>query len=234
MSHASPPRTPLAAWRPLAAELGGLLVMGALLFAAAGRLDWAQGWAFLALWGIAMALPDIALARENPGLLLRRAVHREPPRRYERVLWACYLLLILALPVVAGLDVQRFHWSRLPAFSVHIGIPLILVGSVVSAWVRIENPHYESTMRIQRDMGHKVIYNGPYRIVRHPGYLATAVQIAGAPLVLCSAWAAIPAGGLVLVMALRAFFEDRALMAGLKGYAAYARQVPAMLVPGLW
>jgi protein-S-isoprenylcysteine O-methyltransferase Ste14 len=228
------PRLPLVAWRPLACELGGLVLLGALLFGSAGRLDWPQGWAFLVLWGIAMVLPEIALYRDNPSLLLRRAERREPPRRYERVLRALYLPTIFALPLVAGLDVHRLHCSSLPKLAVQAGVPLILLGAVISAWARIENPHYESTMRIQRDVGHKVVYNGPYRVVRHPGYLASAIQALGAPLVLGSAWSAVPAVGLVVIMALRAFFEDRALMAGLKGYAAYARQVPALLIPGLW
>jgi protein-S-isoprenylcysteine O-methyltransferase Ste14 len=233
---AADPRTrlPLVVWRPLAKSLAGLAAMGAMQFAAAGRLDWPQGWVFLALWGVTMALPEIALFRENPGLMLRRARPAEPPPRWERALWACYLPLVLALPTLAGLDAQRFGWSHPPESLVFAGVPLILTAAVLSAWAVTENPHYETRMRVQRDIGHKVVYSGPYRIVRHPGYLAAALAALGAPLVLCSAWSALPAAGLVLVMALRATLEDRALQTGLRGYAAYARQVPTLLLPGIW
>lgn len=34
------------------------------------------------------------------------------------------------------------------------------------------NPHFEATVRIQRDQQHRVIDRGPYRTLRHPGYAA--------------------------------------------------------------
>jgi protein-S-isoprenylcysteine O-methyltransferase Ste14 len=234
MKAPAAPDIPLSAWRPMLLGLLGVALMGALLFAAAGTLAWSQGWVFLALWAIATAGPHLALSRENPDLLVRRAHAQVRPRRYERVLKVFLDLQILALPVVAGLEVKRFGWTELPPELVYGGTLLVVFGGVAQAWAMLENKHYEPWMRIQRDIGHKVVYNGPYRIVRHPGYLAFIVQTAGAPLVLCSAWAWLPAGGIALVMVLRALLEDRVLCDELKGYIAYTRQVPTMLIPGVW
>ncbi len=225
---------PPAALRPMFAKLAGTALMGVLLFGAAGHVAWPQGWTFLALWGVASIFPDLALARDNPSLLRRRAIPRATEPTYERVLKALHGLLLLAIPVLAGLDAQRFEWSPLPTEIIYGGTLLVLMGGVGRAWAMVENPHYEPTMRIQRDIGHKVIYNGPYRIVRHPGYLASIVQAAGIPLVLGSPWCAIPTTLIAVVLVIRSWFEDRTLIEDLKGYTAYARQVPTLLFPGLW
>ncbi len=71
-------------------------------------------------------------------------------------------------------------------------------------------------------------------MVRHPGYLALFLQVTGAPLVLGSLWALAPAALVGLLLVARSFMEDRALQRELKGYAAYCRQVPTLMLPGLW
>ncbi len=234
MKARAAPTIPPNAWKPLLRGLLGVGIMAVLLFASAGTTAWAQGWTFICLWAIATAMPTAALIRDNPGLLARRAEGLKRGRRYERILQAIYIPLILSLPVIAGLEVQRFHASSLPTGLVYPGTLLVLFGAVAQAWAMFENPHYEAGMRVQRDIGHKVIYNGPYRIVRHPGYLATIVQAAGAPLVLCSVWAWVPVLGIAAVMVTRALLEDRALQEDLKGYIAYTRQVPIIMLPGVW
>jgi len=234
MANRAAPDIPPKAWKPALVGLAGVLIMGVLLFVAAGTTAWAQGWTFLCLWAIATVLPTAALIRENPGLLARQAEGLKRGQRYERVLQAFYIPLVLSIPVLAGLDVKRFAWSDQPTELVYVGTLLVLFGGVAQAWAMLENPHYEAGMRVQRDIGHKVIYNGPYRIVRHPGYLATIAQTAGAPLVLCSTWAWLPVLGITAVLVVRALLEDRVLREDLKGYIAYSRQVPIILLPGVW
>ncbi len=228
------PNIPVSAWRPMALGLVGVVAMSSLLFLAAGTTKWAQGWVFVALWAIATVTPHVALMRENPNLMKRRAKGLSQGRPYERLLAGASALLMLTLPAVAGLDVHRFGYSQLPNSLVYAGTMLVLFGAVAQAWAMIENPHYEEGLRIQRDIGHKVIYNGPYRIVRHPGYLAAIIQVAGVPLLLCSIWAWAPAVGIAAIQVVRALLEDRALRDELKGYIAYTRQVPTILLPGIW
>ena len=233
MKAPAAPDIPLSAWKPMGLDLLGAGLMAGVLMAVAGSPQWAQGWTFAALWFIATALPHIALSRENPDLLVRRARRMNEYRRYERVLRAVMLPLLLAIPVVAGLE-HRLGWSDLPPELVYPGTLLVLFGAVSRGWAMMENKHYEPTMRIQRDIGHKVVYNGPYRVIRHPGYLAAIVQVAGAPLVLCSVWAWVPAAGVAILWVVRTLIEDRVLQDELKGYIAYSRQVPTILIPGFW
>ncbi len=233
MPATTAPHIPASAWKPMILGLVGVVVMGIALFVCAGGVAWAQGWTFIALWAIATAVPHVALARENPTLLTRRSRGLRDGRRYERALTVAHALLLLALPVLAGLE-HRLDWSDLHVALVYPGTLLVLFGGVAQAWAMIENPHYEPGLRIQRDIGHKVIYNGPYRIVRHPGYLAAIVQAAGAPMVLASVWAWAPMLGIVVVLVIRAVAEDRILSEELKGYIAYTRQVPTILLPGIW
>ena len=97
------------------------------------------------------------------------------------------------------------------------------------------NPHFEKTVRIQTDRDHRVIDSGPYRIVRHPGYAATAVGLLLAtPLLLRSWWAFVPAVAGVAWLVLRTALEDRTLRRELAGYESYAARVRWRLVPGVW
>lgn len=75
---------------------------------------------------------------------------------------------------------------------------------------------------------------GPYRFVRHPGYVGAIVQAFGAPLLLGSLWALIPGALAALLMIVRTALEDRMLRAELAGYAEYAQQVRFRLLPGIW
>jgi protein-S-isoprenylcysteine O-methyltransferase Ste14 len=61
-----------------------------------------------------------------------------------------------------------------------------------------------------------------------------AIGTLGLPLLLMSAWSAIPAVASVAVMILRTRFEDSALEAELDGYRDYRLATRYRLVPGLW
>ncbi len=89
-------------------------------------------------------------------------------------------------------------------------------------------------MRIAKEQGHAVCDAGPYRLIRHPGYMGAILFDLAAPLILQSAWAFIPAVITVIVIAARTAIEDKALQAGLDGYRDYAGRVPFRLLPGIW
>jgi protein-S-isoprenylcysteine O-methyltransferase Ste14 len=42
-------------------------------------------------------------------------------------------------------------------------------------WAQGVNKFFEPTVRLQADRGQRVIDTGPYAVVRHPGYLWTAL-----------------------------------------------------------
>ena len=97
-----------------------------------------------------------------------------------------------------------------------------------------ENPFFEKTVRIQSDRGHRVVDIGPYRLVRHPGYLGFFGWILSTPLLLGSWWAFVPALLSIAGIVVRTALEDRTLKAELPGYADYAKRTRYRLVPGIW
>ena len=98
----------------------------------------------------------------------------------------------------------------------------------------VSNAFFVTTVRIQTERQHTVASGGPYRYVRHPGYLGTLLLHLGVPFMLNSLWAIIPASLFVLVVIVRTALEDKALHAELSGYKEYAERVRYRLLPGVW
>ena len=96
------------------------------------------------------------------------------------------------------------------------------------------NPYFSSTVRIQKERGHQVVTDGPYRIVRHPSYLGTLVGSLGTSLMLSSLWSLIPAAALMITTIARTSLEDATLCDELPGYRQYAQQTRYRLFPGIW
>jgi len=96
------------------------------------------------------------------------------------------------------------------------------------------NEHFELLVRIQTDRGHRVVSSGPYRIVRHPGYLAAIVGGSMTPLILGSLWAFAPVLACALLFTGRTALEDRTLREELDGYREYTRRTRHRLLPGIW
>jgi protein-S-isoprenylcysteine O-methyltransferase Ste14 len=52
---------------------------------------------------------------------------------------------------------------------------LFVLGDLFFLWAMAVNKYFSKLVRIQTERGHKVVTSGPYRIVRHPGYLGWSV-----------------------------------------------------------
>jgi protein-S-isoprenylcysteine O-methyltransferase Ste14 len=210
------------------------LVFALLLFGAAGTLHWPRGWAYVLSAGALEVVTLTLLARLAPETLRRRGVPGTGVKRFDRVFAALWLLLALAAPIVAGLDAVRFRWSTLSWASSVAGLLLLVAASALGDWAMVENEYFKQFVRIQVDRGHRVVTSGPYRVVRHPGYLAAILGAAATPLVLGSAWMFVPAGGIVALFVARTALEDRTLRRELAGYAEYAGRTRYRLLPWLW
>jgi protein-S-isoprenylcysteine O-methyltransferase Ste14 len=79
-----------------------------------------------------------------------------------------------------------------------------------------------------------VATGGPYRYIRHPGYLSVFLIYPGAALALGSAWALIPAALIIVLTVIRTALEDKTLQKELPGYKEYAVKVKYRLIPGIW
>lgn len=79
------------------------------------------------------------------------------------------------------------------------------------------NPFFEPGVRIQTKRYQLVIDSGPYRFVRHPGYIAALFLFFGTALALGSFWALV-AGALASALhVLRTAWEDRLSRSELAG-----------------
>ena len=208
--------------------------MGAL-FGSAGTLDWARGWIFTILYAGGMTAIGVVMKRRNPELMEARAkLRRKDTKGFDKIFLAIFLPLTYVQPVVAGLEVVRFHRSGMPEEFLYVGIVLLLPAMALIGWTMAVNRHAETTVRIQTDRGHTVVDSGPYRFVRHPMYLGSNVMYIASGLTLGSIWALAVAGVILLLFIWRTAMEDRTLRRELPGYEEYAARTRFRLVPGIW
>jgi len=213
--------------------LGGvvfIIVVGVILFAAAGRWNLPFCWAYLGVWMAGMVVGVFVV---DPTLIKER-VRPGPGGRDYLALFVLTPLWILQL-VVAGLDVGRFHWTdNVPLAVQVIGLLAMAAAVAVVMWAMAVNRFFSSVIRIQTDRGHHLITGGPYRYIRHPAYAAVPFLFVGGGLALGSWLAALIGVLLFLPILRRAVLEDRTLREQLPGYAEYAQRVRYRLFPGIW
>ena len=89
-------------------------------------------------------------------------------------------------------------------------------------------------LRIQKDRGQTVCKDGPYRFVRHPGYLGGLLFTIVTPFVLSSFWGLIPTVIAVVLLFIRTYLEDKTLQMELEGYTDYTNEARYRLLPGIW
>ncbi len=209
-------------------------IQAAILFLAAGRLDWAWAWVFLGIYLVGVSINSVFMIRSNPGTLAERG-HAQETRGWDKLvggLWS--LVQFLILPVVAGLDL-RFGWTRNISTWWHIvGAITFTLGLALFGWAMITNAYFSTEVRVQSDRGQTVCRSGPYRYIRHPGYAGTTLQSIAIALLLGSWWSLIPAIVASSLMILRTFLEDRMLQAELPDYPAFAKEVRYRLIPSIW
>jgi protein-S-isoprenylcysteine O-methyltransferase Ste14 len=214
--------------------LFGTALLGALIFVPAGRLDWGAGWLCLALMGCGFTAVSARVLRRTPSLLRRRARPGAGTPAWDYVLVSAFQLGFAAILIAGGLDGGRHRWAPLAPWLQYPGALLMVASLVLLGWAMGENPHFESTVRIQAELGHRVITTGPYRMVRHPGYAAGIALLLGMALTLGSGVALAVAALTALALVVRTALEDRFLRQRLPGYREFALRTRFRLVPGLW
>ena len=213
------------------------IFMLAILFICAGRWDWWEAWAYVAMTIVVLLSSRGILIAKNPEVALERAEagKKENVKSWDRVLMPITAIYgPLVSWVIAGLD-ERFGWSPdLPDYVQIIALLVIFAGSVIGTWAMITNRFFSSHVRIQTERGHTVVDAGPYRIVRHPGYAGGVLSWLAAPVFFSSYWVAVPTVLVIILMMIRTLLEDQTLQAELPGYKDYAQRVRFRLLPGIW
>lgn len=215
--------------RVYAALIGLIWLVGPCI--AAGTIRWTPIWLYMTTIALGTLVQRTYVRRRKPMLLERRRTVGAGTKGWDAA-WAIVAGIFTVLPpLVAGLGVRE-GWPTLPKPVAAIGVALNTIGGVLFARAMAENPHFESTVRIQPD--HVVVETGLYGVVRHPGYLGFCIGSVGAPLMLLSRPALFVAPLLAIAFVVRTALEDATLQRELPGYSDYARRVPFRLVPGVW
>jgi protein-S-isoprenylcysteine O-methyltransferase Ste14 len=149
-------------------------------------------WATAGIFVARLTFQSLAAYRQNPELLKERM----KPGAGGRVRWTtarAYLILTMLQWIIAGLD-QRFHWSDIvPPAGVVAGLVILTIGWGLATWSALVNPFFSPEVRIQSERGQRVIREGPYAIVRHPGYATILLSVVASGLALNSLLSIIPA-----------------------------------------
>jgi protein-S-isoprenylcysteine O-methyltransferase Ste14 len=202
------------------------LSVSLLLFLAAGSTQlsslryYLMGFSALLLATMFSVDPGLAEERSRP------AERATTPGRF-----AAGLLFLVTL-VFAALDTGRLHRFDSVSGDVRMGSLLLFgAGTTLQLWAMVINPFFSPEIRLQSEREHQLVTSGPYRFLRHPGYLAMIISVAASGLAIGSWLALVPAAAFCLVILKRVRAEEEFLQKNLSGYSDYMRQVPSRLFP---
>lgn len=139
-----------------------------------------------------------------------------------------YTLVLLSAPLLRRLPVRP-----LPALGAPLGLAILLLGLVLRAWsMQTLSEAYTRTLRVTNEQS--VTDRGPYRYVRHPGYLGSLLIWCGFALASGSAVIVGTVAALLLPAYLhRIEAEEGLLERDLPGYVDYQERTKR-LVPHVW
>ena len=210
--------------------------LGAMIFAAAGTIDYVSGWLYLGEMIAISAVLGVYFARVDPGLLrerLKPPIQKDQPLADKVVVIPLLVLLFGGMAFMAA-DAARWHWSSVPRSVQWAGCMLLLATVLFMSWTMRMNSFAAPVVKIQKERGQTVITTGPYAMVRHPLYFGALFYVAATSLVLGSWWGLATVPLVAFGFAVRIPVEEKALRDGLQGYADYAGRVRWRLIPFVW
>lgn len=208
----------LARWAAISTALS------LLLFLAAGTTRLTSLGAYLAAFSLMLLVTMFAV---DPQLAHERA-HPGPDSNASHLRFVSGFFFLLTL-ICASLLVGRSHALIVPTAIRWAALAIFMSSSSLQTWAMIANPFFSPVVRVQTQRSHKLIDSGPYRFVRHPGYLAMCTSLPASALAIGSWLALIPAAAFVLIIRQHSKLEDQFLRMNLAGYSEYAKCVPSGL-----
>jgi protein-S-isoprenylcysteine O-methyltransferase Ste14 len=205
------------------------IVMGLLLFLAAGTVRYWQAWVYLSVFFGASVLITLYLMKKDPALLKRRfrAGPTAEKEKTQKIIMLIVSIGFIGLLVVPALD-YRFKWSRVPLYMVITGDMLTVLGFYITFLVYKENTFTSATIEVASDQ--KVISTGPYAVVRHPLYAGGLLYLLGMPLALGSYRGLLIFVAVLPALIWRLLDEEKFLAKNLPGYLEYRAKVRWRLI----
>ena len=208
------------------------LIVGAILFIAAGSLHYWQAWLFFAVFAVLSAQACRYMLRYAPGLLEKRIGGPLSERsREQRIIQCLSSVFVVCLFALSGRDYGT-HGPRLPWIAVLAADCLVILGHLLFQAVVRENRFAAATVEVQEEQ--TVIDTGPYLVVRHPMYTSAILIALATPPALASLWGLLPTMPFVAAIIVRLLREERYLRNNLPGYEAYCARVRFRLIPQVW
>ncbi len=135
--------------------------------------------------------------------ILRAGGERQPVRKKATEplvpMLSLFLFGIIVIPILVGYA----RLGVLPSYLFYPGLVIMIVGFAIYYWAVLALGHFGSGfVRVIPD--HKVIQNGPYRLVRHPVYAGEILSFIGLGLALQS-WVAL----LIILVTASVFYSNR-------------------------
>lgn len=150
--------------------------------------------------------------------------------RYSSIFAVIYLFVILLIPVIRIFGIGNYVNVALQI----LGIFIQIVGLVVRAWsLQTLGKFYTGQLTITTN--HRIISSGPYKYIRHPGYLSVLLQSIGFGLAMGN----IICIGIILLLyfyvyAYRIHVEEKMLIDHFgEEYRTYARRT-SRVIPFVW
>ena len=217
--------------RRIVQTISTLIFQCILLFVSAWSLSWNWAWIFIATGVIILVINYIVLPRE---VIEERGRKKENVKKWDKILMTMNIIPVLGIYVLSGLD-YRFNWSNNLHYSIHIiGLIVLFLGAMLFTWSMVSNKFFSTMVRIQDERGHQVAIEGPYKYVRHPGYVDFILMALATTIALGSIVALSMSCLVSVIFIICTTLEDKILHIELKGYEEYSKKVKYRLIPLIW
>ena len=211
-----------------------VIIQAVLLFVSAGSLRWSAGWWYIGLYVLMLVLASFVMIPHRSEVIKERSKGTIGGKSWDLRITRLMSIPTLGLLILSGLD-ERWSWTPPLALTLRIfGTAAFCAGYALVLWAMYINQYFSQVVRIQTERGHVAVTDGPYRIVRHPGYLGMSTSMLGSVFLLDSLWGLICFALYMALVIPRTALEDRTLQTELPGYAKYSTHTRYRLIPGLW
>lgn len=210
------------------------IVIFAVIFITAGRIDYWQGWIYTLLTCLIFLITYFVI-KDNPELMTERLRPGVGIKWWDKIYFPLSTSFGFLTIILAALDTGRFGWSKSVNWSSYLaGYVLFITGHAIFLWAKRTNPFFSSVVRIQSERDHQVCDAGLYQHIRHPGYAGAILFGVTTPVIMGSTWGVLPAVLAAILLVIRTKQEDEMLQNELPGYREYAQKVKYRLISGIW